>query len=177
MGYFQAKLQMQRLTFESAIKDIISNDEYQKLKGFSHHGGSSRFDHCIKVAKASFYIASFFRLNSREAARGAMLHDFYLYCNGHGKIIEHLKVHPGNALAHARKSFELTAREEEIILCHMWPLAGKLPKYPESYIVNITDTICAFKEYYVNSKAQRSRNGEQKRSFPLQPQIPYEQGQ
>lgn len=177
MGYFKVKRQSRITAFESIVKDITENTEYQKLRHFCHHGESSRFDHSVRVSKLSWRIAKLLRLNSHEAARGAMLHDFYLYCNHNTKPMEHAKSHPKDALATAEKHFELTEREKEIILCHMWPIADRRPTYPESYIVNIADTLCAVMEYCINLKVQHSRNEVRQLSYPLQPQIPYEQGQ
>ena len=177
MGYFKSGRKTGIQTFERIIEDIISNEEYIKLRCFCHHGESSRFDHSVSVAKLSWRIAKLLRLNSHEAARGAMLHDFYLYCNHEREPMEHIKAHPKDALAQAKKHFELTDRESEIILCHMWPIADRRPTYPESYIVNIADTLCAVKEYCINLKVQRSRNEARQLSYPLQPQTPCEQGQ
>ena len=177
MGYFKKKRKTAKPDFVSIVEDIVSNEEYLKLKEFCHHGESSRFDHCISVAKLSWRISRIFHLNSIDAARGAMLHDFYLYCNHEHEPMEHLRTHPKDALDLAKKHFELTDRESEIILCHMWPIADRRPAYPESYIVNIADTLCAVKEYCINLKVQRSRNEELQLSYPLQPQTPCGQGQ
>lgn len=176
MGYFKSKRQVEKTTFEHNIEDIISNEEYLKLKRFCHHGECSRFDHSVRVARLSWKISNLLHLNSRESARGAMLHDFYLYCNHEREPMEHIRSHPKDALNLAKTHFELTEREAEIILCHMWPLADRRPVYPESYIVNIADTLCAVMEYCINLKVQRSRNEARQQSHPLQPQIPYGQG-
>lgn len=168
---------MKKSELERTINNIAANSEYQKLKGFCHHGTVSRFDHCISVARLSWRIASLFGLNATEAVKGALLHDFYLYCNQHSKPMEHVRQHPKDALAMAEKHFELTEREKDIILFHMWPIAERRPAYPESYIVNIADTLCAVREYMINLKVLRNRNEEQRLSCPLPPQTPCEQGQ
>lgn len=177
MRVFNAKCHAEKLTFEWIVEDIISNKEYLKLKNFCHHGKSNRFDHSIRVAKLSWRITKILGLNSLEAARGAMLHDFYLYHNHEHDLKTHLTAHPKDALFQSKKHFELTDRESDIILCHMWPISDRRPTYPESYIVNIADTLCAVKEYCISLKVQRSRNEARKLSCPLQPQTPCGQGQ
>ena len=37
----------------------------------------------------------------------------------------------------------LTPKEENIIISHMWPLARKMPRYRESFVVNLADKTCA----------------------------------
>ncbi len=159
--------------FEEIISDIISDPEYQKLKGFCHHNGISRFDHCVRVARLCWYAARLFRLRVVDTVRGAMLHDFYLYRNDLYAPSTHIRTHPQDSLDTASKRFALSDIEADIILCHMWPMTKKRPAYPESYIVNIADTLCAIFEY-ISSAGQRSRNEELRRSCPSRPQTPCE---
>ena len=38
---------------------------------------------------------------------------------------------------------KLTRKEENIILSHMWPLGGALPRSLEAWLVDLVDTVCA----------------------------------
>ncbi len=52
------------------------------------------------------------------------------------------------ALENAKSKFELSEVECDIIEKHMWPLTlFSIPKYNESFVVNMVDTYCAIAEY------------------------------
>ena len=61
------------------------------------------------------------------------------------------QAHPGwqcfdHPRAAARNAAELTAlseKERNIILSHMWPLGGQLPRSWEAWLVDLVDTLCA----------------------------------
>ena len=81
---------------------------------------------------------------------GAMLHDFYLYERhvDHPEF-SHMYKHPMVALENASEYFDLTEREKDIIITHMFPsLPHKVPRYMESWIVSLVDKIVATYEFY-----------------------------
>ena len=41
---------------------------------------------------------------------------------------------------------DLTEKEQDIILKHMWPVTLILPKYKESFIITFVDKYCAIQE-------------------------------
>lgn len=130
------------------VLDILQYEKYQKLKEFNHHWEFSIFDHCVNVAYYSYKIAKFLKLDYVSTVRGAMLHDFFLYNWKTHKPKEgvHGKVHPIIAYKNASEKFKLNEKEKDIILKHMFPVTSKPPKYIESWIVCIIDTLCATKE-------------------------------
>ena len=67
------------MEFLETVCDIPALPEYQKLKQYRHHYGTTRYQHCLNVAWYTFLWCRNAGLNYRSAARGAMLHDFYLY--------------------------------------------------------------------------------------------------
>lgn len=87
-----------------------------------------------------------------------MLHDLFLYDWRHSKKALKLKkfhafIHPEIALKNSLKLFNLNEKEKDIIVKHMWPVTIKFPKYPESYIVTLTDkysTIAESLHYYTD---------------------------
>lgn len=89
-------------------------------------------------------------LDYRSAARGEILHDFFLY----GWHVEkpyrglHGFAHPRMALRNANQYFHLNELEQDVITNHMWPLTITLPKYKEAYIAPIADKYCAFMEIF-----------------------------
>ncbi len=134
------------LEFLTITADIAGNEEYQKLKHFIHHHSTTRYQHCLNVAWYTYYWTKKLGLNYRSAARGAMLHDFYLY-EGHippkGSKMRHSELHPRIALENTRKYFKTDPVMEDVIVHHMWPNAKDRPLTKEGYIITIADKYCA----------------------------------
>lgn len=144
--------------FENVIKDLTINPTVQKMKEFRQHYNTSCYEHCLNVAFYSYLIAKKLNLDYKAIARGAMLHDLFLYNWRHSKKALKLKkfhafIHPEIALKNSLKLFNLSEKEKDIIVKHMWPVTIKFPKYPESYIVTLTDkysTIAESLHYYTD---------------------------
>lgn len=137
------------LDFIRIISDILQNSEYQKLKGFTHHMYTTRYQHCLNVAWYSYLIARKRGLDYISMARGAMLHDFYLYNRPSDAPVEgrHSDVHPQIALANAEKYFEVNDIMRDVIGNHMWPTGCSRPKTEEGLIITIADKYCATLEW------------------------------
>ena len=132
----------------NSIDDLITHPLVRSMGGYIQHGEVDCLEHSLCVSHYSFLICRRMNLNYRCAARGGLLHDFFLYdwhVKGSHKGLHGLN-HPRIALKNARGQFYLSALEQDIILKHMWPLTIKLPKYKEAYIVAIIDKYCAFSE-------------------------------
>lgn len=54
--------------------------------------------------------------------------------------------HPEYALENAKKYFELSSLEEDIIVSHMFPIGKHVPKYFESWLVDIVDDFASIYE-------------------------------
>ena len=132
----------------SKVNDILENKEFQKMENILHHEGN-RLDHSIRVSYYSYLLAKALKLDSNKVARAALLHDFFLEENEGAtkkkKIITMLK-HPEYALSNSKKYFELSPLEEDIILSHMFPVGKNIPKYFESWMVDIVDDIASIYE-------------------------------
>lgn len=134
--------------YKKIISDLINNPVVKSMEQYRQHGYVSCLEHCIYVSYNSYLICKRLGLNYHASARGALLHDFFLY-DWHTSRPEnglHGFVHPFIALENANKYFELNDIEKDIIEKHMWPLTLKPPKYKESFIVSFVDKYCAFKE-------------------------------
>ena len=132
----------------SIVEDILSNKEFNKIKYIEHHG-ITRFDHSIRVSYLSYKIARFFHLKSDEVARAGLLHDFFLSDEERTMKDKFLSTftHPKKALKNAKELFELTKREENIIVSHMFPINFIIPRYLESIIVSSVDKLIALYEF------------------------------
>ncbi|MBQ9013225.1 MAG: HD domain-containing protein [Bacilli bacterium] len=136
------------------VNDILSNDEFKKLKEFKHHG-DNRLNHVIRVSYYSYLISKRFNMNTRSVARAGLLHDFFLVNNQEISLKERIKVlitHPKLAVENSKKHFKLNKLEENIIISHMFPFYKALPKYKESWLVNTVDNAMAFYERYFTIK-------------------------
>lgn len=138
-----------RLLFYQSVEDILHSREMQLNRELLQHGRVSIFTHCFMVAFYSFRVAEKLRgFNLPCLARGAMLHDFFLY-DWHMKRYRELHgfFHPGIAAKNARTYFSVNALEEEIITKHMWPLTlRRFPKTRESWLVCLIDKYCSLLE-------------------------------
>lgn len=135
--------------FLDSISDLLEDEHVLLTKNYIQHGNTTCYQHQISVAYYTYKMCKALKLNATEAARGAMLHDFFLYDWHNLEKKErkwHTIRHPKVALENARKYFELTPIEEDVILKHMWPLCLKPPKYKESFIITIADKMCAVME-------------------------------
>lgn len=134
------------LNYINIINDILENEEFNKIKSIEHHG-TTRYEHSMKVAYASYKIAKFLHLDYIEVARAGLLHDFFLSDEERtfkDKFISTF-THPKYAVETSKKYFELSEKEIDIIKSHMFPIYTSVPKYAESWVVSLVDkTIGSF---------------------------------
>lgn len=138
--------------YMSLVQDILELEEFKQMKHIRHHD-NNRLEHSLKVSYYSYKVAKALHVNYEEAARGGLLHDFFLertvdYTNVKDKILLYTTKHPQDALENAKKYFDLSTKEEDIIKCHMFPLDYRIPKYMESWIVNLVDTGLSTREFW-----------------------------
>ena len=137
--------------FIECIGDLISSPRVLEMGKVPQHVDVSCLNHCIFVAYISFLVCRKFRWDFTAAARGGLLHDLFLYdwrVKGTHEGL-HGFSHPAAALRNASELCELSAREKDIILKHMWPLTlRKVPRYRESFVVSGADKACALMEIF-----------------------------
>ena len=129
--------------FADQIDDLLHTPAVQNLQYYPHHHRVTRYEHVLLVAQLSFRIARAWGLDSRAVARSALLHDLY---HG-GKDANYLRLsrtHPLTALHNAMNVTTLSAKEQNIIASHMWPLCTARPRSREAWLVNAVDTLTAF---------------------------------
>ena len=137
--------QMRREFFD-AIREVKNHPAVQEMKKYPHHCDTSCYQHCLNVAYYNYHICRLLGKDYLAAARAGMLHDLFLYdWHTHAKETGdrvHGLTHPKAALAMAEKYFDLTDKERDIILKHMWPLTVIPPKSFEGFIITLTDKYC-----------------------------------
>lgn len=126
--------------YKNIVKPILRDNNFKKTYYIEHHG-ISRMDHSLKVSYYSYKIAKKLGLNYEVVARAGLLHDFYLDGDERNTFQKFKDTfnHPKKALLTTNKYFKLNDMEQNIIVSHMFPLYYKLPKYRESFLVNIVD--------------------------------------
>ena len=131
------------------IYDILENEKFLKIKKCKHHG-ITRFEHSMRVSYYSYLIAKKIKLNYIAAARGGLLHDFFIQ-EDLTPIKQKLSMfyHPYYALDNSCNMFNVSEIEKDIIINHMFPtLPHKIPRFLESWLVSLVDKVVATYEFY-----------------------------
>ena len=143
--------------------DILHSDNFDKSKNNMQHGTISVKEHSLQVARKSVIISELLGIehSRRDLVRGALLHDYFLY-DWHKVDKEnphrlHGFHHPARALRNAEYEYELTDRQREIIIKHMWPLTIKPPMCREAWVVTAADKYCSFLETVHLQKGHRRK--------------------
>lgn len=124
--------------YVDAVRDLLCEEHVRAMATLPHHDASV-LDHSLQVSQVAFVVAQRYGLDAVSAARGALLHDFFLYDWQKEKVPHHATGHAKTALANARKYFDLNEVEADCILTHMWPLSRHFYRYRESFIVSLID--------------------------------------
>lgn len=139
--------------------DILKSPGMQIAKENMQHGSVSVFEHSVCVALVCLWLVHrlHLKVNQRALVRGALLHDYFLY-DWHDKDPSHRLhgfTHPRRALENAAADWELTDRERDIILHHMFPLTPLPPRSREAWLVCLADKLCAVQEMAMTPARRR----------------------
>lgn len=155
---------------QQSAGDITHSDHFNDTKCYVQHGTMTVNSHCMNVARYSLAISNGLekigvRCNRRDLIRGALLHDYFLY-DWHDKErigFKHLHGfrHPKIALKNAEREYDLTDREKDIIVKHMWPLTIVPPTCKEAWIVTTADKWCSLLETFRVLKGHGAKKKEQ----------------
>ena len=131
--------------FVKTTEELLDSEQVRMMGRWKHHGPISTLDHSLFVAYLSFRVARTLGLDERAAARGGLLHDLYLYDSKDKSAHPGWQCfdHPKAAARNAEEITQLSSKERNIILSHMWPLGGALPRSREALLVDLVDTLCA----------------------------------
>ena len=136
----------------NCVYDLLDIEDVHKLKSFTQHMNTSRFQHSLNVSYYTFLITRRLHLDSYSAARAGLLHDLYHYdwrdADKEERPIEgrHCAVHPQIELENARKATVVNEIIEDDIVHHMWPMTLRCPKTKEGWILQAVDKYCAISE-------------------------------
>ena len=130
------------------VLPILQNAKFQQLGRYTHHFWTNRLMHSLNVSYLSWRMADLFGADASVAARAGLLHDFCLY-DFHEKTPtgEHQAFyHPKVAAKNSKEVFQISEREWDAILSHMFPL-GPLPESREAWLISLADKLCAISEF------------------------------
>lgn len=128
--------------FHQLICDIIEIQEVRNMRNLKQHTNQcSLLEHCLYTAYLTYRICDKWGLDCKQAVRGAVLHDFRLDDNPDNKT---LRFHGRDCEKTASLYFNLSNKEKNIIISHMWPFNFKQrPQSKEAVVVCLVDTYCA----------------------------------
>ena len=111
------------IEYMEIVSEILKNREFNKLKDFTHHK-TTRMEHSKRVAYLSYRICKKLDLDYVSAARGGMLHDFFLNRYTAKNTNKLIRNHPKIASTNAKKHFNLNKKEINIlrVICFRWLL-------------------------------------------------------
>lgn len=135
--------------FYDCISDLIQTPEVLAMGRIAQHSEEiTRLEHSLYVSYVGFLMCRFLGLDARAAARGGLLHDLHAWTRDEDFAFRArlLLLHPKLALENASAAFDLTKKEQDIIVKHMWPLTLTFPRYAESFLVSMADKLCAVAE-------------------------------
>mgnify|MGYP000784234465 FL=1 len=125
--------------FVKTTAELLGSEQVRMMGRWKHHGPVTTLDHSLFVAYLSYRAARALGLDAQAAARGGLLHDLYLYDSKDKSAHPGCQCfdHPRAAARNAEQLTELTDKERNIILSHMWPLGGQLPRSMEAWLVDL----------------------------------------
>jgi len=155
VGWIISKLRLEPdssadMEYLDCILELIDHEMVRSMKNHIQHSGIDCLEHSLYVSYSSYLVCRRMGLDYRSAARGGLLHDFFLYDWHLEKPYQglHGLTHPHVALQNANKYFHLNKLEQDIIRKHMWPLTITPPKYKETFIVTAIDKYWALMEIF-----------------------------
>ena len=131
--------------FVATTEELLGSEAVRSMGLWKHHGPITTLDHSLFVAYWSYRCAKALKLDAAATARAGLLHDLYLYDSRDRSAHPGLQCfdHPKAAARNAEKLTDLSDKERNIILSHMWPAGGALPRSREAVLVDLVDTFCA----------------------------------
>lgn len=163
----EAQPWLQDQAYLALVNDLLTTPQVQKLDEFTQHHYTDRLQHSLRVSYYSYLLAKKHHLDYKATARAGLLHDLFYYDWRTTKFSTgtHAYVHPRIALRNAERLTDLSPKEKDIIIKHMFGATLALPKYKESWIVSLVDDYVAIKEVGMPVRGKMERRLEKIKSF------------
>ncbi len=134
--------------FLQITNDILTNNNFLKLKE-EHHHGNNRYDHSVRVAIKMFKNIPDSDPNKAKVVRASLLHDFFYRSEMTNLTpMERYKYHPAYSIKNSINNFNIGKLEREMIRTHMFPLTNTIPRNKYSYKLVLCDKLVSIKETF-----------------------------
>lgn len=157
--------------YYNCVSDLLQSRAVQQLGEYTHHKGTTRLQHCLNVSWYNYLICRRLHLDAHSAARAGLLHDFFFYDRKEHEPLDgecwHGAWHPKIAFFSALELFPLNDRETDMIINHMFPVTPHLPRFRETWVIQLVDKLCAIGEVCSLAARNSSRKLRAARAFSL----------
>ena len=136
-------------------KEILKSDIFRQSASERHHIHGQVLDHTISVCVVSLWLAR--QLKSRgvdvcekDLVQAALCHDLGMVGRDskYKDTLDSWKDHPMESVRIARELIpDMSRQTEEMILSHMWPVAGACPGSNEAMLLCIADKYASMSEW------------------------------
>ena len=136
-------------------KDILKSEVFKQAVSETHHLKGTVFDHTVNVCVVSLRLAHQLKsrgieINEKDLVRAALCHDLGLVSRDskYKGRIDSWRSHPQESARIARELIpDLSPEAEEMILSHMWPIAGPAPSSNEGMLLTMADKYSSMAEW------------------------------
>lgn len=149
--------------FNRLIKELLENETVKEMNQYFQHFDTTCYEHCYRASYYCYKVSKKLSLDYKSAARGAMLHDLFLYdwrkrLNGRKGL--HAFTHGKTSCQNACKLFNLNDIEKDMIKRHMFPVTIIPPKTKEGFLLTLVDKYCTLIEFseYICSKFNKKKS-------------------
>lgn len=143
--------------FVQSMGTLATSPIIIQMSAFEHHGKINCLSHSVRVSYYMFKIAKFLKLDTDLYVRVGLLHDFFLYNYKEKNRLVNIFMHPKFAYLNASENFEISKKEKNAILSHMFPATTTFPKYLVSIFLMLVDKYVAILEMLYTNNVKGSR--------------------
>ncbi len=153
--------------FLSLLYPYLRHPAVLRLSEYRHHMATDRLQHAVSVAYLTFCLYPAEGSDEcREICTAALLHDLFYFDRSHGGIPHFAWFrHPRVARDNARAVLPLSSLGEDIILRHMFPLTGRIPRTRAGRLVSLLDKYCAVREFFLPTQSTSLPRAKNERNF------------
>ena len=136
-------------------KDVLNSEIFCQAASETHHLHGTVLDHTINVCVVSLWLCRQMErrgitVNKKDLVQAALCHDLGMVGRNskYKDRVDSWKEHPKESARIARELIpDLSPRAEEIIISHMWPLAGSHPTSNEGMVLCIADKYASMTDW------------------------------
>ena len=136
-------------------KDVLYSDIFKQAASETHHLHGTVLEHTINVCVVAMRLCRQLKnrgikVHEKDLIQAALCHDLGMVGRDikYKDTIDSWKDHPKESARIAREMVpDLSDEAEEMVLSHMWPMAGSPPRSNEAMILCIADKYASMAEW------------------------------